>query len=83
MTEAKNHIGSYVEFLFYPGWEEPETIRGYLTGVSHDQSPNDPRYVMHWLHISDNKELQDWEDEDSLGGFGVWSHETFKVVQPR
>lgn len=69
VANAEDHIGSRISFTFYPGWEEPELMTGWLHGVTHS-APED-QDQMTWLHISDDPVLDDDEDMRSLGGYAA------------
>jgi hypothetical protein len=69
VTDADKFIGSRVSFLFYPGWEEPERMTGWLHGVSRSDPTDQDQ--MTWLHISDEETLADGEDGRGLGGYAA------------
>ena len=66
VSEAQKHIGRYITFLFYPGWEEPEEMSGWLHAVTRSD-PEDQDHLT-WLSISNDRELPAGEDHNSIGG---------------
>lgn len=77
MASAEDHIGAKISFLFYPGWEEPELMTGWLHGVTHS-GPHD-QDQMTWLHISDDPVLDDDEDARGLGGYAARSFDILET----
>jgi len=76
--EVRDHIGEYIEFEFYPGWEEPETLSGYLHGVSQSDPHDQDQFI--WLHISDDPTLEEGEEPSWLGGYGMGRGRTFRII---
>jgi len=71
VSDADEFIGSRISFLFYPGWEEPERMTGWLHGVSRSD-PLEQDYKV-WLHISDEETLPDGQDIRGMGGYAASS----------
>lgn len=75
-NDAEQYIGCKVLFLFYPGWEEPERMTGWLHGVTRSDPQDQDRKI--WLSISDDPVLPVGEDTHGLGGYAA---DWFEVIQ--
>ena len=73
-SEAHEYIGRKIEFLFYPGWEDPWRMTGYLHGVT----PNSEVGI--YMHISDDKTLDAGTNPNSIGGYAIWPNETVTIL---
>ena len=59
---ADQYIGREIEFLFYPGWEEPERKYGYLHGVSdvREGAGNAPAMAGRQLDSRKHRQADHW-----------------------
>ena len=76
--DADKYVGSLISFLFYPGWEEPEEMAGWLHGVTRSDPADQDQMV--WLHISTDRDLPPGTTLGELGGYGLTFNREFTVL---
>lgn len=67
--DAGEYMGAYVEFLFYPGWEDPEHIQGKLVGVSSTDPKDQDQYT--YLTIATAEDETNGYTFGTLGMMGL------------
>ena len=78
VADAGEHIGCRVQLWFYPGWEEPERVTGWLHHVSRSKPYDQDQLV--WFHLDDAELLDDGQTGIALGGYGIHPSSSFEVI---
>lgn len=74
-SEAVAYIGSYVSFVFYPGWSENELVIGWLHGVI--RGDTDSGGFQYWLQVDESPVC---DDAAELAGYAVEEFELLCYV---
>ncbi len=74
VSNLSSHIGSFVEFEFVFAFDDVQTMRGYLHGLT----PHDDGYKT-YLHISDNPTFPSDKNAYSIGGYALENNELVTI----